>query len=73
MKLRKIPLESLLEILSDLYESGVDYIDIAGETNKKNRDVINITVKEEYMFFNNEEEDDVTEKGLFEGDINDLI
>ncbi len=72
MKLRKIPLESLLEILSDLYESGVDYIDIAGETNKKNRDVINITVKEEYMFFNNEEED-VSKKGLFEGDINDLI
>lgn len=71
MKLRKIPLESLLEILSDLYESGVDYIDIAGETNKKNRDVINITVKEEYMFFNNEE--DVSKKSLFEGDINDLI
>jgi hypothetical protein len=72
MKLRKIPLESLIEILQDLYESGADYIDISGKNDEKNRDIIHITIKEEYMFYN-EEEDDATERSIFEGDINDLI
>jgi hypothetical protein len=71
MKLRKIPLESLIEILQDLYESGADYIDISGKNAEKNRDIIHITIKEEYMFYN--EEEDVTERSIFEGDINDLI
>lgn len=71
MKLRKIPLESLIEILQDLYESGADYIDISGKNDEKNRDIIHITIKEEYMFYN--EEEDATEKSIFEGDINDLI
>lgn len=72
MKLRKIPLESLIEILQDLYESGADYIDISGKNDEKNRDIIHITIKEEYMFYN-EEEDDAIERSIFEGDINDLI
>jgi hypothetical protein len=71
MKLRKIPLESLIEILQDLYESGADYIDISGKNDEKNRDIIHITIKEEYMFYN--EEEDATERSIFEGDINDLI
>jgi hypothetical protein len=73
MKLRKIPLESLIEILQDLYESGADYIDISGKNDEKNRDIIHITIKEEYMFYNEEEDDDATERSIFEGDINDLI
>ena len=71
MKIRKIPLESLIEILQDLYESGADYIDISGKNDEKNRDIIHITIKEEYMFYN--EEEDATERSIFEGDINDLI
>jgi hypothetical protein len=81
MKLRKIPLDSLLEIIIDLYESGVDYIDIDGEQNKEGeplKDSILITVKPEYIV-------DVEEyrelpsifvddnRNLSDEDINDLI
>jgi glutaredoxin len=81
MKLRKIPLDSLLEIIIDLYESGVDYIDIDGEQNKEGeplKDSILITVKPEYIV-------DVEEyrelpsifvddnRNLCDEDINDLI
>lgn len=45
--LKKIPLDSLLAILSDLYEQGADYIDISGKHNDE-KDEISITVKEEY-------------------------
>jgi hypothetical protein len=49
--LRKIPLEMLLQILQDLYDSGADYVDISGATdvNGAPRDTIKITVRPEYM------------------------
>jgi uncharacterized protein YifE (UPF0438 family) len=58
MKLRKIPLEPLLEILKQLYDDGADFIDLSGETgdeSKEKRDVIKITVKPEYLIDNDEE------------------
>lgn len=49
--LRKIPLEMLLQILQDLYDSGADYVDISGDTdvNGAPRDTIKITVRPEYI------------------------
>lgn len=49
--LRKIPLEMLLQILQDLYDSGADYVDISGDTDKDGvpRDTIKLTVKPEYL------------------------
>jgi hypothetical protein len=52
MKLSKIPLEPLIQILTDLFDSGADYIDIsgkAGEEDGKPKDIIHITVKPEYL------------------------
>ena len=53
MKLRKIPLEPFIQILTDLFDSGADYIDISGEPggeeDGKPKDVIHITVKPEYL------------------------
>ena len=52
LKLRKIPLEPLIQILQDLYDSGADYIDISGEQNGEGeslKDIIQITVKPDYM------------------------
>lgn len=52
LKLRKIPLEPLIQILQDLYESGADYIDVSGEQNGEEgaiKDLIQITVKPNYM------------------------
>jgi len=62
MKLRKIPLEPLLEILKELYDSGADYIDISGEQNIEGnediKDLIKITIKPEYMSTSDEEDID---------------
>lgn len=77
MQLRKIPLLELLEILNDLYEDGVDYIDIAGTSSDESdqpQDFIKITVRPDYIA----EEKDINESNinvsrLSENDINDLI
>ena len=61
MKLRKIPLEPLLQILTDLFDSGADFIDISGENNAEGdelRDIIKITIKPEYMM----DKDDMIEE-----------
>ncbi len=50
MRLRKIPLESLINLLADLYDGGADYIDITAESTETNDpDQMKITVKPEYM------------------------
>ena len=50
MRLRKIPLESLINLLADLYDGGADYIDItADSTDNDDPDQMKITVKPEYM------------------------
>lgn len=48
MKIKKIPLEDFISILVELYDKGVNYIDISG-TSKDNQDMIKINVLEEYM------------------------
>lgn len=50
MKLRKIPLESLINLLADLYDGGADYIDITAEsTETDDPDQMKIIVKPEYL------------------------
>ena len=48
VKLQKIPLESLIDILVGLWENGADFIDIIGVPNV-DQDSIGIAVKEEYI------------------------
>lgn len=67
LKLRKIPLQALIEILQDLYENGADFIDLSGEQKDENgsiKDLIQITIKPEYMLHDerNEEDDDESEE-----------
>lgn len=45
---RKIPLDALLSHLSDLFELGVDYIDITGTLGEEH-DMIGILFCKEYM------------------------
>ena len=89
LKLRKIPLEPLIQILQDLYDSGADYIDISGEQNGEGdsiKDLIQITIKPDYMSSPDDDvaddievdysEDDIpdtTTRTLSDDDINDLI
>jgi hypothetical protein len=78
--LRKIPLEGLIQILTNLFEEGADFIDISGVQDDREEgpvDVIKITVKPEYMSDDNELEIEVDIEGekpsLSEDDLNDLI
>jgi len=63
LKLRKIPLGALIEILQDLWDNGADYIDLSGEQNDDGdtpKDMIHITIKPEYIL--HEEGSDVMEE-----------
>lgn len=62
MMLRKIPLGLFIEILTDLFENGADFIDLTGDENNEGetpRDSVKITVKPEYLSEEEEEDDDV--------------
>ncbi len=77
VRLNKIPITTLLQILSQLFEEGADYIDIEGKPEKDGEsDVLKVTVRPEYY----SEDLDIEEikieqfnKQLSDEDINDLI
>jgi len=69
MRLRKINLEMLIDALTEIYNSGADYVDIVGVRDDV-QDIISIVVKEEYI--NNDVEEDYTDK-LSDEDINNLL
>lgn len=87
--LTKIPLSSLIQVLTQLYEEGADYIDISGELNPASEnDIIKLTVKPEYYLDSEEENSETDPEYLFteeieptkedinpisDDDINDLI
>lgn len=48
VKIRKIHLDTLLKVLVEMYDKGVDYIDIVGEI-KDVQDTIGISFCEDYM------------------------
>lgn len=73
MNLRKIPLGPFIEILTDLFENGADFIDLSGNDDEDApRDSVKITVKPEYLSSDNEEEEE-EEEDLLNGGMNFLI
>lgn len=58
VRLVKIPLHEFISILVDLYEQGVDYIDIEGNNNER-QDFVNILFNKEYMAEESLEPEDV--------------
>lgn len=73
--LRKIPLRIFIEVLTDAWNKGADFVDIIGTPNEL-QDNIGIAIKEEY-YSNGDKEDvdfdvDVSKK-LDDEDLNQLI
>lgn len=68
VRLKKIPLLVLLEALKDIYERGVDYVDIIGVPGEE-QDSIGIAVKSEYYATEEEDED----RPITDEDLNQLI
>ena len=86
VRLRKLSIIALIDMLKKIYDEGADFIDIEGEKTDGTEDMIKISVKPEY--YTNEEEGKntdpqymVTEQDYEEDefppindeDINDLI
>ena len=72
IRLKKIPLRVFLEALTDIYERGVDYVDIIGVPGEE-QDSIGISVKEEYFAKEEEEDNDDEDFNLSDEDLNQLI
>jgi len=80
--IQKIPLNNFIDVLVDLYNRGVDFIDIVG-TQGDEKDYMAITFSKDYMSeeaiddFENDPtiitKEDITNHKLSEKDINDLI
>ena len=68
MMLRKIPLGPFIEILTDLFDNGADFIDLAGDENNGGdapRDNLKITVRPEYLSPDIDDEDeDIVDHGM---------
>jgi hypothetical protein len=77
MKIRKIPLEQFIQILSDIYDGGTEYIDIVADKSNEegsSTDVMRIVIKPEYTnVIEEEEEDEDISTSFSEEDINKLI
>lgn len=80
--IQKIPLNNFIDVLIDLYNKGVDFIDIVG-TQGEEKDYMALTFSRDYMsedviddFEGNPDiitKEDITNHKLSEKDINDLI
>ena len=72
IKVNKIDLGPLIDMLIQVYDSGADYVDFVVKQAKPNQDFLGILIREEYLNFEREEEEQ-EEKKLTEKDINQLL
>ena len=79
--IKKIPLDGFIDVLMDLYNKGVDYIDITGVTNE-HMDHMAVSFTAEYMMEGSEENfndnpsldiKDLLNEKLSEEDLDQLI
>lgn len=69
VRIRKIHLDTLIQVLVEMYDKGVDYIDIIGEINDV-QDSIGISFSREYMKEDMQENfDKIPSKHVKEGNI----
>ena len=79
MKIQKIPLDNLINTLVDIYNAGVDYVDIFGISEKDNDNIV-VSFTEEYMteegkknFTKEDLNLEIRSEKLTDDDINQLI
>ena len=78
VRLKKIPLEVFIQALTDVYNMGIDYVDLVGVPGEE-QDTIGIAFSEEYMNTEVDEEtfEELKEKisniKLSDDDLNQLL
>lgn len=70
---KKVPLNELLDILSELYNRGVDFIDILAPENSSEDDRMTIKFTEEYMSTDIEQENELDDDDDEQENILDII
>lgn len=79
VRIRKVHLQTFLDILADLFDKGVDYVDIIGTLNDEDQDSLGISFSKEYMaeeYMKNFENIDLPNQiktNLSDDDLNQLI
>lgn len=68
--LKKIPLQLFIDKLVEIYENGVDYIDLVGIPDEI-QDEIGIVIKKEY-YAPDESESDIEGSDISDCDLNDI-
>jgi hypothetical protein len=75
--IKKVPLEELLDVLSELYEKGVDYVDLI---TKEDENRISLIFTEEYMseeareeFQEGTSDEIIIDTKLSDEDLNELL
>ena len=58
MVVRRVSVEMLLSVLTNLYEQGVDYVDVTGKINEE-ADQLGISVNENYLASENLKLEDI--------------
>ena len=78
VRLKKIPLGIFIQALMDIYNSGLDYVDIIGKNNEE-QDIVGIAFCNDYLSQDADEEDieNLKEKikdiNLSDDDLNQLL
>lgn len=70
MKIEKVPLKSLIALLTKIYEKGIDYVDIVGTKNSNKSYAMGISFTKEYAAKGDVV---VSEETLSIKDLNDLV
>lgn len=70
LKIQKIPLDTLINLLIELYEKGVDYVDLFSNSDDPKQDKLIILTKDEYInptFLETGVRPDIVDNGEDEG------
>lgn len=69
MTIEKVPLKSLIALLTNIYEKGVDYVDIIGTKKANKKYAMGVSFTKEYM----SKGADASEDSMTIKDLNDLV
>jgi len=56
IQINKVPIEPLIELLIQIQESGIEFVDIVLKQGKDNQDTLGILVREEYIDIGNNDD-----------------
>jgi len=72
-KVRKLEVDKLINLLMELYEKGVDYVDLTSDNSVPGQDKLVVHTRDEYINTEYRTTTETTTTMISEDNINDLI